>query len=219
MNAQGRRLLWMAIAAVLLWAAPAAAQAPPAPMRWYIGGMAGGQAVQTLGGQVGGELGVRLNDRIEIFGEAAWLQNVITRRRIQTAQTVAAFLQQTQGSAASATISAPAGYGGAGVRVMLTDGGSLRPYVIGEAGVARVTLRPAFMLGGTNVTTQLPQYGVTLGSDLTGQFTKSAFGAGAGVLVPRGTWYIDGSVRLTSIRTDGQPTNVIRFGVGIGRRF
>jgi hypothetical protein len=219
MNEQRRPYLWIAVAAVLLWAAPAAAQAPPDPTRWYIGGMAGGQAVQTLGGQVGGELGVRLNDRVEIFGEAAWLQNVVTRRRIQTAQTVASFLQQTQGGTASATINAPAGYGGAGVRVMLTDGGSLRPYAVGEVGMARVTLRPAFMLGGTNVTTQLPQYGVTLGSDLTGQFTKAAFGAGAGVLVPRGTWYIDASLRLTSIRTDGQPTNVIRVGVGIGRRF
>ena len=35
--------------------------------------------------------------------------------------------------------------------------------------------------GGSNVTSTLPQYGVTLGSDLTGTLTEPAVSAGFGV--------------------------------------
>jgi hypothetical protein len=54
---------------------------------------------------------------------------------------------------------------------------------------------------------------------LTGEVTKPAFGGGIGVLVDQGRWYVDVGVRVTSIQTDGQPTNVIRAGGGIGIKF
>jgi hypothetical protein len=42
---------------------------------------------------------------------------------------------------------------------------------------------------------------------------------GAGVLVPWRSLFIDVSLRVSSIRTTDQATNVVRLGVGVQRRF
>ena len=96
---------------------------------------------------------------------------------------------------------------------------AFRPYVLAEAGVARVVLQPAFTLAGADVTTSLPQYGVSLGADLTGSVTKPAFTAGIGFVKATGAWQLDAGVRVTTIQTEGQSTNVLRALVGISRRF
>ena len=65
----------------------------------------------------------------------------------------------------------------------------------------------------------LGQFGVTPGSDLTGQFSKAAFSGGFGVQVPINRWYVDGGIRVTSIRTEGHATNVLRAGATFGVTF
>jgi hypothetical protein len=167
---------------------------------------------------IGGLLTFRVADRVDVIGEAGWVKDAATRRRIEAATAVASYLQTTQGKPAVGTIEAPAFYGGGGIRVMLASG-PVRPYVIGTGGVARLVLKPTFTLSAVDVTPNLAQYGVTLGNDLTGEVTKPAFGGGVGVLADRGRWYVDASFRVLSIQTEGQATNVLRAGGGIGFTF
>ncbi len=204
--------------AALLSSTPAFAQAG-AETGWY-GGMEGGiQSVQNVAGLAGIQVGRHLSSRADVFGEAVFLQDTITRRRSESANSVAAYLTQSQGRSASASIDSPSVAFSAGVRYYLTGVRNLRPYVTGSAGAARVTLRPVFLLAGADVTTLLGQYGVTLGSDLTGTTTQPAFGGGVGVVAGRGPWYLDAGLRLTSIRLTGQPANVLGLAIGIGRTF
>jgi hypothetical protein len=222
-----RTLLSVAVAALLAAAAPAAAQtlgAPLAPANTgtgtlSLGVMAGAGAVQNLGGLVGGELGYQVNDQVEVLGEVVWLQNVVTRRRLDVATQIATFLQTSQGSTATSTINAPALFFGGAVRYMLSKSGSVRPFVTFGAGLARVTYNPKFTLGGANVTPTLSTYGVTLGSDLDGTVTKPAFTGGAGIRMVQGKWYFLASVQLTSIQTDQQAARAIEVGAGLGMSF
>lgn len=215
-----------AIVGALLGAVPAAAQsllAPKAPSssagRWFVGGMAGGGSVHSAAGLFGGQLGFRLTDRIDIFGEGVGMKNIVTRQRLGLARSVGTFLQTSQGSTASGNIEAPAFYAGGGVHIMLTTERHVRPFVTVGAGMARVALKPVFTLGGADVTASLTQYGVTLGRDLTGNLTKPAFDGGVGARILQGRWYIDGEVRVTNIRTADRATNVLRTTVGFGLRF
>jgi opacity protein-like surface antigen len=230
-----RALLTAALAGGLLGAAPAAAQTPAASAaaarrpatatsavtgaRLFIGGIAGGGSVENVGGLLGGELGVRLSNLLDLVGEGLWMEDVVTRRRLGIANTVGAALQTSQGKTATATVTAPASYGGAGVRLMLTTSGDLRPYAVFGVGAAHVALKPVFTLNGSDITSTLPQYGVTLGSDLTGEVTKPAFTGGAGVQYAQPRWYAHGGVRVISIRTPDQATNVLTASVSVGVRF
>ncbi len=90
--------------------------------------------------------------------------------------------------------------------------------MLGEGGAARVTLRPEITIAGSDVTTRLTDFGVTLGEDLTGSSFRPAVGGGLGVLMARGRWLVDGGFRVLSIQMPDQTTNVIgaKFGVGYG---
>jgi hypothetical protein len=219
----------------LAWTRPAAAQAPDVPTpaqsstavqkfmpfggRIWVGGTAGAGAVQTVGGVYGGEVAFDVDDRLQVFGEGLWMQNVVTRRRLDFARSVANFLQGWQGKTASGEVVAPAGYGAGGVRVMLFTRGPARVYASVSAGGARVAVQPTFLLAGSDITNVIGRYGVDLGRELTGELNAAAFSGGAGVRVPRGRWYFDGGFRVTSIRTPGQPTNIARANASIGMKF
>src|ERR1700751_1393699 len=95
-------------------ALPARAQtAPPAPApvtssgNVSIGGVVGIAAVQNVGGLVGGRIGYRVSPKFEIIGDATWMQDTVTRRRLDTATQVAGYLQNTQGAAATGTVAEP----------------------------------------------------------------------------------------------------------------
>jgi len=188
------------------------------PGRLFIGGIGGAGAVQNVGGVLGGELGLRVSDHIDFFGEGVWLQDVATRRRLGLASEVASILQTSQGSAASGTIVAPAVCVDAGARFTLT-GGRVRPYVVLGAGMARMTLKPTFTLAGSNVTANLTTYGVTLGSDLSGESTEPAFTGGLGVLMGQGRWYLDGGLRATRIQAVDEGITAVRGTITFGLRF
>jgi len=212
-------IAFAAVAASAAAQTPAGSAAAASPTsRLFIGATAGVAAVQKVGGVVDGQIGYGVTDRVNLLGEVSWMQNVVTRRRLDVADSVGTFLQSSQGKAATSTVEAPAVYMGAAFRMDLT-GGPIRPYFIVGGGVARLSYQPTFTLGGSDVTTSLPQYGVTLGSDLTGEVTKPAVTGAFGVIFDQRRWYVDAAFRLTSIQTEGQATNVIRAGGGIGVRF
>jgi hypothetical protein len=187
--------------------------------RLSIGAFGGAASVQNVGGLGGLELGYEASPRLTLFGEGAWVQDAVTRRRLGTAESIAGYLRATQGRDASGTVDAPTWAFTGGARVLLHTAAAVRPYLAVQGGVARITLRPAFALAGADVTTSLEQYGVTLGEDITGHVTKPAFGGGFGILTDRGTWTVDVGLRFLSIQTDDQATNVARVSFGLSRRF
>jgi hypothetical protein len=227
-NLMNRLLSVVVFTGTLLVALPVAAQTaasrPPATTdagtgaRLFIGGIGGAGAVQKVGGVYGGELGFHVTDQIDVFGEGVWLQDVATRWRLGLASTVASVLQASQQSVASATIDAPAVCLDAGARFSFTEG-RVRPYVIVGAGMARMTLRPAFTLGGANITNTLPTFGVTLGRDLSGESTRPAFTGGLGVRMAQGRWYLDGGLRATRIQAVDEAITVVRATATFGLRF
>jgi hypothetical protein len=203
-------------------AAVAGAQSPTKPgllHRLEFSGVAGAAAVKNVGGTYGGELSLPWTDRITLFGEGMWMEDVVTRHRADVAAPITSALQASQGKPASGTVTAPAAYGGGGLRILLAQHHAIRPYVAFSAGAAHVAYTPVFRLAGANVTKSLPQYGVTLGRDLTGETTKAAFSGGAGIRIPKGRWSLDVGLRVTSIRTPNGPTNVSGLRAALGLKF
>jgi len=184
-----------------------------------IGAVGGAAAVQEVGGLAGGELGVRFSNRLTAIGEGLWLQNVVTRRRLDLAAAVASAMQSAQGKTASGSVEAPAFYAGGGVRFDITTHDTWRPFVTFTAGIGRITLKPSFTLGGADVTKNISTYGVTLGEDLTGESTEPAFSTSFGVRMLHGRWYVDGAFGVIAIQTPDQATNVLRASAGFGVRF
>lgn len=220
---------------LLLAAVPAAAQtaAPPAPApqpvpvrqadpeptsKWYLGVLSGVQQVERSEPLIGGEFGIRLRGRLSVVVEGGRLKDVATGSRIAEVNSYAAYLQQTQGQTASGSLDAPTFFGLAGLRWAYENKSGVRPYVLANAGIARVEYRPALILNGNDVTTSLSLLGVTLGRDLLGPGKYFAYGGGAG-LVFGDKWYLDLGVRLTRINTLEKPTDVRRLSIGMGRRF
>jgi hypothetical protein len=201
-------------------AVPVAAQTAPSPeSQWFLGGTGGAAVVQNVGGAFGGEIGARLTPRLDVFGEVLDATDTATRRRIGTAMDVATALQASQGVPATGTVKAPAALFMGGLRYVIHESGNLRFFVQGEGGVARVTFQPSFTLAGADITSQLAQFGVTLGADLAGTATKAAFGGGFGVQLQRGVWYVGGQIGVVSIRTPSQASNVIQATATLGRWF
>lgn len=210
---------------MLAAAVPAAAQTAPAPAPAAkttgvdVGVFGGLSSVQNVGGLAGGQIAIRVHPMIHIVAEGAWMQDAVTRAQLNAAAGFATYLTAREGKTATVTLDAPATYGGAGLRLLVPMQGAVHPYFAAGAGMAKVVKRPAFQLAGSDITTQLSTYGVTLGSDLTGDVTKLAFTGGLGVLVDRNRLSFDVGVRVTSIQTEGQKTNVLRGQIGISYKF
>ncbi len=184
-----------------------------------VGAVAGIAAVQNVGGLVGGRVGYRLSPRFQIIGDATWMQNTVTRRRLDTATQVAGYLQNTQGAAATGTVAEPTWSFRGGAQIIVATHGTTEFYVVAQAGAARVVFQPTFTLNSSDVTTQLPTYGVLLGSDLSGESTVADYSGGAGVRILHGTWNIDVGVHVESVRTPDQPSMVIGVTFAVMRRF
>ena len=221
-----RRFLTAAVVAACLVsprlvAAQVSSTAPPSfDQRSFLMGIGGAGSVHSAAALAGGELGYRPTQRVEIFGQAIGMQNVATKQQIAHASQIGAVLHASQGGTVTSSIDAPAWYVGGGLRVLLaSEGRRVRPFLVAGVGVARVTLQPSLTLGGADVTDSLPQYGVTLGSDLTGTATEPALDGGGGLRFAFGRQWLDGDVRVITIRTSGQATNVLRTSVSYGFAF
>jgi hypothetical protein len=204
-------------------AAPAQAKtSTPSMNLWYVGANTGIAVVEHVGGVFGAEAGARVWKNLDLVGELTWMQDVVTRRTLDNASKVANYLQTTQGKPASSDVEVPAFYLGAGARWVFeqTSLGGFKPYLIATLGGTHTDIKSTFTLGGTDVTNSLPQYGVTLGSDLAGTSNNFTISSGVGVVRAfSGSWYADAGVRLVSIGTQDQWTNVTRLVVGGGYKF
>lgn len=205
---------------------PTTSQSPGAPSvnLWYVGGTGGVGDVDRVSGFGGGEAGFRIWKHLDVLAEAGYTSNLVTRRELAKASAVAGLIQSSQGGSVGSGVTVPTAYAAIGARWVFESISykQFRPYVLLSAGGAEVNLKPTFSQNGANVTGSLPNFGITLGSDLSGKYRPFAFGGGLGAMRPcpwLNGWNLDVSVRFLSINTVGQKTNWTRLSFGIVRRF
>ena len=171
------------------------------------------RAVQNVGGVLGGEFGYRVSPRLDIVAKA-WGSRTsppgdASRRR----ETIAAVIQASQGAPATGTLKSPTFLAVGGVRISIYQSGGVRVYLEGTGGFARVTTNPTFTLNGADITKQLQQFGVALGTDLAGTTSHGAFGGAFGVDVKH-----EKRVLRRSLRRDERPDAIAGLESAPGRR-
>jgi opacity protein-like surface antigen len=205
--------------AVVLGGVAAAQTAAPAPGRFYAEGVAQSAFGNVTSQSFGGELGVTVGPELQVFVEAGQMRDVATSDLGSNAQTIAGALSQTQ-SGVAFRIKEPVTFGVAGVKYAISAAGSFVPYIVAGLGVARIRKDVSFSVGGTDATGNMPQYGVVLGTDLSGASTRPMLSVGGGVAWP--AWerlVVDFQYRFGRIFAQDQGINTNRAGVGIGIRF
>jgi opacity protein-like surface antigen len=221
-----RSVVVLAIA-VLACGSAASAQTPSAPPaaapdadRGYVEGVFQSAFGNVTSQSYGAEFGVTVRPGLQVYGEVGKVGNVATAEIGTAAQTIAGFLSQTNANVGY-SVKQPVTFLVGGVKFIIPTDGKLRPYVMGGVGMANVTQDVAFTVGGADVTSVLPtQYGVQLGTDLSGSYTKAMISAGAGVMWP--AWQrlvVDVQYRYGRILAEDVGISVNRLGVGIGVRF
>ncbi len=171
---------------------------------------------------IGAEAGARVWRSLDVMLEAGSFGDVVTEEQLALATPLTTYLEQTQGKTAASTVKMPAVYGGVGARWVFENvniGGWARPYVLFSVGPARVKREPTFTLAGSDVTSSLNQYGVTLGADMTATEHHAAVSFGLGVVIPYRMIYVEVGYRLTGIQMPDQAINVNQLKIGIGARF
>ena len=190
----------------------------------YVLGVAQSAFGNVTSQSYGAEVGVTVMKNVQVFGEFGQVRNVASPDLGTASQIIAGFLSQTQ-TGVGVSIKEPATFGVGGVKYLIpVTGAKVQPYVLGGFGVAKVSKNVAFTIGATDVTNSLSsQYGVVLGTDLSGEFTKPMIVVGGGVVWP--IWQqliVDFQVRFGSIFAEDDTTSAItasRAGIGFGVRF
>jgi opacity protein-like surface antigen len=132
----------------------------------------------------GAEGGFTIAPHLQVFALAGRTSNVAPPALGTGALIIAQYLQRTQPASVSFTAKEPIAFGAAGLKYVFPTSSRLEPYVMGGAGMASVRSNVHFLVGGTDVTSNAASYGVTLGTDLSGQSTKPLLTFGGGVLWP-----------------------------------
>lgn len=201
----------------LAQSAPAAA-APAAASPWTLGASFGVGGVQRL--KLGG--GVRIErawkDSLSLAVRVDGVKDAVSRRRLSMASSLASFVTTSRNIGMTSDVEAPTWYAGLGVVWRARQTG-WTPVVSVDGGVGITTFRPAFMVGGSDVTSSLSSYGVTLGKDLTGRSTAAAGGIGLGIAIPRGRWRLEAGGRFTLIDTPSEATRMVSFTASATYRF
>jgi opacity protein-like surface antigen len=208
-----------AIAAALAGMAltcPAYAQEPA---KGYIEGVAQSTFGNVTSQSYGAEGGFSIASRLQIFGEVAHANDTATASLATSAQVIAGALSQTQ-SNVGYNAEQPTTFGLGGIRFLFPASAKIEPYVRVGAGVASVQKNVTYTVNGTDVTGNLPQYGIVLGTDLSGTETKMMLDFGGGV-----SWAIwqklvvDLQYRYGHVFADDEGINISRAGIGVGIRF
>ncbi len=203
------------------FAQASAAPAPPPPdPRGYVELNAQSAFGNVTSQSFGGEVGITVQQNLQVFFEIGSARDVSTPDLGAGAVLIASALSQTQ-SGVSFSVKEPATFGIGGVRYLFPIADSkLQPYVLGGFGAAKVTQNVKFTVGGNDVTANLSQLGVVLGSDLSGSFSRPMMTLGGGVVYP--IWQrviVDFQFRYGRIFAPDQGINLSRAGLGIGIRF
>mgnify|MGYP000890748718 CR=1 FL=1 len=165
------------------------------------------------------EGGYNIAPRIRIFAEVGLTRDTAPKSLGSGAQLIAGYLTQVQPATVSYEVAQPVRFAGAGVKYMIPYSETIEPYILGGYGVAKVKRDVAFKIAGADVTDNISQYGVALGTDLAGTVNKGMLTLGGGVM-----WsltksaFIDFQYRFSRVM-DEQAFNLNRAGGGVGFRF
>ncbi|HEX3704445.1 MAG TPA: outer membrane beta-barrel protein [Vicinamibacterales bacterium] len=198
----------------------ARSQPSPEESVWYAQALVEATFGNLSSQSYGLEAGVTVRPDLQVFVEGGRVNNVASSAFATAAQLIAGSLGQTQ-SQVGYSAKEPVVFGDAGVRYLVpVSGTSLQPYVLGGFGIARVKQDATFSVGGSDVTGNLAQYGIVLGTDLSSTFTNPLLVLGAGLTVP--VWQhlaVDVHYRYGRIFAGDAGFNVSRAGIGFGVRF
>jgi opacity protein-like surface antigen len=202
-----------------VWSAAAAAFAQ-APLSEKSVGVTAQSAFGNVTSQAFGlEAGFSVAPSIDVFLEAGRTVDAAPATTGQGAQVIAGTLAATQANVAF-TVAVPIDFIAAGAKYRLHFGGKLQPYVLAGGGVGIVKPKVDFTIGGVSVNNRLDQFGVVLGSDLSGTSTKFMIVAGAGARYALGThFYADAEFRYNRVFVPGGNIPFTRVGAGLGVRF
>lgn len=190
------------------------------PGRWYVEGVAQSAFGNVTSQSYGGEAGVTVLPQLQLFAEGGQTRNVAPSSLGASAQLIGGFLSETQTAVAYSAVEPLTFFAGGAKYLIPMASRKLQPYVLGGGGVATVKRNVHFTIGGTDVTSNLQQYGVTLGSDLSGSSTDPLLVIGGGVAWP--AWQhvvVDFQYRYGRVFASGSGINVNRVGVGVGLQF
>jgi hypothetical protein len=182
-----------------------------------IGG-SGAVTFTKAGGEVCSEIVTRNAAQRWFSVEGGWMSGVVNAHRSMRRGRLPNS-PETQGQTASASVKVPAGYGAVNVRYTVYRKPRYDVYALGGGGFAVTSPKTTFVLGGTDISGSIAQYGVTLGKDLAGSSAGGLANVGLGVRLPHGKWVGDISYRLTPMFTAGETTVVNRLNFTFGRRF
>ena len=191
------------------------------PDRGYVQFTVGPTFGHKSSSAIGGEAGYTLTDALQVFLEGGRMGNVATTDVDARAQII--------GNTIGASVSTVqrAAYFDIGAKYRFPkEYGKWRPYALLGVGTASVKTTTNFSIGGNDVTSQMGQYGVQLGNDLSGTLTKAFLTVGVGTNATLGQRYLlDLSYRYgrvfprTSQIADDKGINTQRLQAGIGIRF
>lgn len=197
----------------------AQAQSAAPASKGYVEGVAQSAFGNVTSQSFGLELGFTIAPKIQVFVDAGHVRDTTPSNLGASALEVAGFLSQTQ-SDVTFSGKEPVTFGLAGLRFLIPSSAKIEPYVMAGGGVAQVKKDVTFSIAGRDVTGSLAQYGVVLGTDLSGSETKAMLTVGGGVVWP--AWQrliVDFQYRYGRVFTSDQGLNVSRAGIGIGVRF
>jgi opacity protein-like surface antigen len=185
----------------------------------YVEGVAQSAFGNVTSQSFGIEAGVRIGSDSEVFGEFGRVADVATTEIGAHAQLVANELAQLQ-SNVSFSVAEPVRFFAAGIKYGVPTSWTLKPYVLAGFGLATVKQDVAFRVGNSDVTSTLSQFGIALGGDLSGSFTRPMVVVGAGAMYPiHGSFFADFQFRYNRIFAPGSAIPIGRAGLGLGFRF
>jgi hypothetical protein len=205
----------LVLAIVLAVASTARAQMSPI----YVKGVVGANVSGTGSVLAGAEAGTEVIPGVDVFAELGWIDNMPTGNRNAAGNVIAAALSIETGQTTTFTARTPTVYGGGGARYRFAPRHGLTPYVNAAVGFAYIREHTKFISGGTDITPNLANLGVGLGTDLSGSNVRPTVGVGVGVLRTWSGWDLDGGYRYTRIFTHITGTNASRVYVEIGKHF
>jgi opacity protein-like surface antigen len=215
----------LAFAAGCLVSTAYAQGTPASDLIWSAQGDVAATFGHKSSSSAGGELGLRLDERWDLFLEIGRMANITTTATEDRARIIGNAIGATANPIQHATyFDIGARYNVQAIRAAL----AWHPFVLAGLGIARVRAETTFSRSGATISDSdlANVYGVQLGSDLSGSLTKGLFTLGGGVHRPfKNRYFVEGSYRYGRIfarsgQIEGDKgMNTQRLQVGVGLRF
>jgi opacity protein-like surface antigen len=185
----------------------------------FVGGFVQSAFGNVTSQSFGAEAGFGLTPAVDVFIEGGRTVDAAPASMGQAAQLVTIQIQKTAPNA-SYSVKQPVDFVDAGVRYQIDIDSKLMPYVLAGVGVGMVKSRATFSVNGTDVTANISQYNVALGSDLSGTASKLMGVAGAGARYPlTPSVFADLEFRYNRVFVSGRNIPFSRAGIGLGFQF